>query len=719
MALQQVNESDEGEEYHSLGSGHEMEEGDDVESDSIMEPPVHPIVSMHQAFEESILESTEEQQEAAKETGSAEARRQQLLEAHQYDDAWTTRWKQKRGALHHPLLKLMAQIVFGMHLLQQQQAKSDAEVVKILQTHVNEVDGFLERTFEDFELAIADIEERIRHLKLPMTHLDVFNIMLDDKKFRTQLLHGNDNIEKIIDRTAKAMKAALMDVQEGIQATRELDRYLVSVKESWPRQQGEIAEVFGAMRGNEQGWRKYLKDLQFKGQRLDSDLVQLGTVIGVMSKLAAEASRRNRPQSRAISPSSPTPTSPLRSKFSHDAPPGNTRRKLSLNKPLPMEPNAPVRHDRTTAGAQQQHPSARSKQHPVPFAERYESPRASPRMPSDHNSSSRRVSSAPDANPSKRPKTAGVVQQPREARYSRGAGTADLADFFRGSGPTGVNQPPALHPAARDDASRGSIMRTKSRGSDAAVPKQAQHVPLVARTKSQGTAVFLTGRSSRSVSSKPADVVISSRSNSRGRGAEKGQTARVHSLSADSRKNDSLPVSNGFTRRLSERMKHIPSKEEVASSEQQQQLSASRASSTSGSKAPSFIAARRSAFVSSSNPAPPQSEQVPLNEAPSKTSRPSTPPPTRRLTEPVPPHQPLTASPNRPPSRLGLFPSRASEPLTPTQASKSGFSHSNGRHIPNALPEILPPVVGMTGKKSRSMSFRLGEIFRGGRRAGG
>ncbi|KAK0887961.1 hypothetical protein LTR02_016741, partial [Friedmanniomyces endolithicus] len=240
MALANVSESDE--EYHSL-SAHELDHGDDRDAESVAEPPVHPMPSLQGAFEESIMESTEEDESSLSGQLDAETRRQKLLEARQYDDSWTTRWKQKPGARHHPLLKLMAQIVFGMHLLQQGQAKSDEAVVKILQTHVNEVDTFLERTSEDFDLAIADIEERIRHLKLPMEHLEVFNAMLDDKKFRTQLLNGNDNIEKIIDRTAKAMNAALMDVRKGLQAAHELGKYLDSIKESWPRESNGIAEV--------------------------------------------------------------------------------------------------------------------------------------------------------------------------------------------------------------------------------------------------------------------------------------------------------------------------------------------------------------------------------------------------------------------------------------------------------------------------------------------
>lgn len=506
MALQQVTESDE-EEYHSLGSGRGNEDGDDDEVGSIAEPPAHPVTSMQGAFEESIRESTEDETPGFTENANAEGRRQRLLDAKQYDDSWETRWKQKPGANYHPLLKLMAQIVFGMHLLQQQQAKSNEEVVKILQTHVNEVDCFLERTSEDFDLAIADIEERIRHLKLPMTHLDVFNIMLDDKKFRTQLLDGNEKIERIIDRTARAMNAALMDMRKGVQATQELGKYLESVKEPWPRQQSDIAEVYGAMCGNEQGWLKYLKDLQAKGNNLGNLLIHLGTVIGEMSKLAAAASRRNRPQSRPISPVRSAPASPgLRSKFSRDTTPTSAPRKVSLNKPLPKEPDA-------VSGAAQM---AVPKMHPVPFAQRYESPRQSPSPQAPSQQKTRRTSTAPSTN-LQRPKTAGA---PREARYSKGG--TELAEFLQRSGPLRSNPPEPLPTNGKSEkGSEKTSKRSHSQGANETLNAMstADSQTPVARSKSQGTAMVLTSRSQ----SKDADMVLARPSS---RGAEKALSVK-------------------------------------------------------------------------------------------------------------------------------------------------------------------------------------------------
>lgn len=552
MALEQVHESDE-EEFYSVkspryeegpGDGPETQEhvregegeggGQEEEEESVMEPPTHPVPALQAAFEESIVESNEDDSTSKMpEEGDAEARRQKLLDAHHFDDSWTTRWKQKPGAQHHPLLKLMAQIVFGMHLLLQQQAKSNEEVVKILQTHVNEVDSFLERTAEDFNLAIADIEERIRHLKLPMEHLDVFKVMLDDKQFRTQLLNGNDQIEKIIDRTTKAMNAALTDVRHGAHATRELGKYLESVKDRWPRYQGDIADVYGAMRGNEQGWNKYLKDLKAKGSNLHSLLLKLSMTIGEMSKLAAEVSRKNRPTSQHVSPSRSAPSSPrLRSKFNPDSSPPRSsvvERKMSLNKPLPREPN-------TTGGAIQ---ATESRPHPIPFAQRYEKPRHSPQAPLEQN---KRISSAPNGLPP-RPKTAGA---PREARASRTT-TSDLADFLKDSGPFGSQPPPMpthssplrSHPpepelTGRQKHSEIRVSRSRSEGANEilnAVSSAPAKDPR-ARSKSQQgpTAVVLTSRPS----SRAADAFAShpgSRGGERAMSVKSMPTSRKDSVS--------------------------------------------------------------------------------------------------------------------------------------------------------------------------------------------
>lgn len=422
------------EEFHSV-AGSPLLPPDEHHDDSeavAFDAPIHPVKTLQGSFEESIVESADDHDGSDSVNGSAESRRQTLLEAKKYDESWQTRWKQRATARYHPLLKLIAQIVFGMHLLQQQQAKSEGEVVKILQAHVNEVDTFLEKTAEDFDLANNDIQERIRHLKLPMEHRDVFEVMLDDKKFRSQLLDGNDKIESIIDRTTKAMDASMYDLNEGIKANGELGKYLDGVSGRWPKDKRVIAEVFGAMRGNEQGWTRYIADLQLKAKTLKQNLAQLTTLLGEMSRMAAVASRRNisqRTRTTSSVGSKSAPTSPgLRSKFPEDeappvpsSPPRSVRSTKSskslkdVNKPLPRDPSA---------GASK----STSRNHAVPMADRFDRSR---QMPLSQDTSRTPLRPSVQA---ERPRTAGGISSKKAREADHRENTADLAAFLKQAG---------------------------------------------------------------------------------------------------------------------------------------------------------------------------------------------------------------------------------------------------------------------------------------------
>ena len=258
-------------------------------------PPTHPVPTMQGAFEESIMETMTETEDL--ESGNSKidsvGRRKMLLEQEKYERTVAGRWKQKTGERFHPLWKLIAQISFGMHLLHQGLAKSDDEVIKILQSHVDEVDGFLERTTEDFDLAQGDINERIRYLKLPLEHGQVFDTMLNDRSFRIAIVEGNEKIEHIVDRTAVAMKDALTDTQKGLDATRELAKYLKRLEKSWQERSEEHGSVYLAMLGNTEGWTRAFLTLQQKGTKLQLSLVQLGGIIAEMQRRAGIASRKN------------------------------------------------------------------------------------------------------------------------------------------------------------------------------------------------------------------------------------------------------------------------------------------------------------------------------------------------------------------------------------------------------------------------------------------
>ena len=268
------------------------------ESDSMDDaPPVHPVPTMQGAFEESMTETMngENEDETPDRYSKADSvtRRKMLLEQDHYERTVAGRWKQKRGEKFHPLWKLVAQISFGMHLLQQGLAKSDEEVLKILQTHVDEVDGFLERTTEDFDLAQGDINERIRYLKLPLEHGQVFDQMLADRPFRVAIVEGNEKIEHIIDRTAAAMNDALKDAQKGLDATRELAKYMTRVDKMWEDRTEDHDSVYLAMIGNTEGWTRAFLTLQSKGSHLRKALVQLGGIVAEMQRRAGAASRKN------------------------------------------------------------------------------------------------------------------------------------------------------------------------------------------------------------------------------------------------------------------------------------------------------------------------------------------------------------------------------------------------------------------------------------------
>jgi hypothetical protein len=252
--------------------------------------PRHPVPQLQGPFEESMAESINETTESAK--PDPIARRTMLLEGPTYERVCAGRWKQKPGERFHPLWKISAQMSFGIHLLVKGLAKSEDDVMNILQTHVDDVDGFLESTTEDFDLAQSDVAERLRYLKLPLEHVEVFDRMLEDRTFRVSIVEGNEKIEHIMERTSEATKDALKDVQKGLQATNALGKYLEKVNLSWTTRSSEHDAVFVAMVGNVEGWHRAFEDLYHQGSRLGVSLVQLAGIVSEMQRRAGVASRK-------------------------------------------------------------------------------------------------------------------------------------------------------------------------------------------------------------------------------------------------------------------------------------------------------------------------------------------------------------------------------------------------------------------------------------------
>jgi hypothetical protein len=272
----------------------------DYDDDTMKElqVPTHPIASMQGAFAESMLDASSASTPTAPKTpdGNAATRRKKLLDQEIEEDTHASKWQQKPGQRYHELWKLMAQISFGIYLLLNGIAKDDEQVLTILQGHVDQVDAFLETTLEDFGLAIEDIEERLKFLKMPLENIHIFDAMLEDRQFRLQIVTGNERIEHIIHRTASAMNDALRDVKQGLDATKEFAIYLAEEQEDtdWKEERPEMQKVYDAMKGNAEGWWKAYVSLQTKGHHLGQILVQLGSIVAEMDKRAGQVSRNTR-----------------------------------------------------------------------------------------------------------------------------------------------------------------------------------------------------------------------------------------------------------------------------------------------------------------------------------------------------------------------------------------------------------------------------------------
>ena len=280
--------------------------------DSLNGPwPVHPVSALRGAFEESIEEAMDQDHKVTSRLNAA-TRRLQLLQLDDDDlfgEGHSARWRrQKPGAKYHPLWKLIAQISFGVHLLHKKIAKSEDEVIKILQTHIDDIDAFLEDTNLDFDLAVKDIEERTELLCIPLDNGKVFDRMLRSKSFRSAILEGNDIIEKIIQRTNRAMSRSLDDgqycrvrvsaftnisqVKSGLEATAEFAKFLDRLGNEWTSKDEEIKGVYDAMQGNAEGWYCCFENLQEKGDYLQKILIRLDTLVGDVARRAGIASRR-------------------------------------------------------------------------------------------------------------------------------------------------------------------------------------------------------------------------------------------------------------------------------------------------------------------------------------------------------------------------------------------------------------------------------------------
>lgn len=297
---------------HFDESSDEEDDVYDLEDDQVPTPttashshiPLHPIPSMQEAFAESLEEATRPgpSQKPNLKARDAKARRDKLLDQDKSQGPPNRLWRFRPGQKCHELRKLVAQIAFGIELLIKGMANSNAQVLSILQGHIDEVDEFLETTMEDVNEATKDLNERLDYLKVPMENMDVFEQMLKNRNFRLQIVDGNVKIEHILARTSTAHTQTIRDISEGLRAVKQFSQYLVdNEKGPWRRDRPDVMDVFEAMKGNTEGWYNAFTQLESNSTLLSGLLVRLSTMIAEIDKIAGEVSRRTR-VSQAIVP---------------------------------------------------------------------------------------------------------------------------------------------------------------------------------------------------------------------------------------------------------------------------------------------------------------------------------------------------------------------------------------------------------------------------------
>ncbi|KAF2459549.1 hypothetical protein BDY21DRAFT_192451, partial [Lineolata rhizophorae] len=298
MGLETVGEAEELVDYSYASSivvslHEELDEPDQV---TLEQPPVHPVKAFQRAFEESIVESLEGPESAATKPAGpqdAEARRRLMLANDDYPATYNARWRSRPGAKHHPLWKLLAQISFGVHLLHQRLAKSDEEVIKILQNHLMEINSFFRYTLDDFDLALKDVSERISYLRLPLEHVNIFDTMLDDRNFRNSIIEGNEKIEQVLHRTSRYLNDALIDTRNGKEASIQALEFFNSLGRDWTVGNRRLGSVFGNIFACAEQWLKLFDECERKGNNLDRSLTDLRGILNEMIKRAGAASRRS------------------------------------------------------------------------------------------------------------------------------------------------------------------------------------------------------------------------------------------------------------------------------------------------------------------------------------------------------------------------------------------------------------------------------------------
>lgn len=267
----------------------------ELDAESEESVPQHPIPVFQSAFGESLREATEgtADQKPRLQSLDAKARREMLLSQDKDDEPFDIKWRYRPGQTQHEVMKLVAQISFGVYLMFNGMANSNSQVIGILQGHIDEVDEFLEVALEDLNQAVDDLTKRIQHLKLPMENIAVFEQLLEDRRFRAEILAGNERIDAILTRTNVAMRQWDDDIEAGLRSSTLFTTWLNDQAEGdWRQEQPDLVDVYDAMKGNTEGWLNAFEDMNDRAQEINGLIMTLMTIITEMESRAGEVSRR-------------------------------------------------------------------------------------------------------------------------------------------------------------------------------------------------------------------------------------------------------------------------------------------------------------------------------------------------------------------------------------------------------------------------------------------
>ncbi|KAG5990210.1 hypothetical protein E4U54_004156 [Claviceps lovelessii] len=289
-------------ERRDSSDAHEPEQLQDADRPTSSRPPpssqnipIHPIPSLQDAFSESLDEATNGSpgDKPRLRDLDVRARREALIAQDRDDVPFDATWRYRPGQKQHELPKLIAQISFGVYLLLHGMANSNAQVVNILQGHIDEVDEYLEVALEDLAQAADDLNGRIEHLKLPLSNVQVFEQLLEDRNFRLEIIEGNEKIDHVLCRTNVALKQWDADIEAGLSCVAAFTSWLKDEEDAtWRRDRPDVADIFDAMKGNTEGWLSAFDDMSDRVQQANNLVTRLSTIIGEMEKKAGEVSRR-------------------------------------------------------------------------------------------------------------------------------------------------------------------------------------------------------------------------------------------------------------------------------------------------------------------------------------------------------------------------------------------------------------------------------------------